>query len=253
MRQHRLHAAPGVDHIAHPVKVFEMVSGRNLNLRGNRHRIILPPSPSQLPQQGIQTLHPPRGSPRPGVADIHPQPLLQPENLRLRQAVGYAGRVHGVNGRANKKFVVVRANHHQQAVVPHPLQARQPLQQPGNGAALYIQRVGRQLNHIRSIQHIRMRNQRVADRGQQGGHRHCIAGVAANFRPYAGRHQKYGIKVLCILNRPGFQPEKRLGVQPPGLPSQQSDFAMPVGPRPARHRQPNGDFPRRDLLCHRPT
>jgi len=150
----------------------------------------------------------------------------------------------------------MRAKHHQQAIVADPLQTQLALQQPGNDAALHVQAVGRHFDHVRCVYHVGMGDQRVANRGEQGGHRHRVSRVATDLRPHSGGHQQNGVELLGVFHGPAIQ-VKNGRRSPTTLQSpQQADFAVlpfPIGIRdrcPTRHCEPDRNLVRFQLLRH---
>ena len=148
------------------------------------------------------------------------------------------------------------ADHHQQTIVADPLQPQLTLHQPGDHAALHIKGVSRHLNDVRCVHHVGMGDQRVADRGQQGGHRHGIPGVTADLRSHPGGNQQDRVELLGVLHRSPVQPEygrrRPVALQP----VQQPNFAVMAlliriwDPHLARNRQPDRYLVRLQLTHH---
>ena len=90
----------------------------------------------------------------------------------------------------------------QDPVGSYGLQAHNTHQQPAYNAALYIEAVARKLVDVRSVDHVGMGDQPVADRTQQLGYGRGIPSVPPDGRSYPRGHQQYRVKLACVLPPP---------------------------------------------------
>lgn len=115
--------------------------------------------------------------------------------------------------------------------------------------APHIPGVGWQVDNVRGVDHIGVRYQRIADRRQQGCHRPGVPGMAANFRPDAGRHQQHGVKLAGIF--PGAAAQLKQRRHPVPLQTRQHPHFTLAAPFPRRrNRQAYRNFPRLQLGRH---
>ena len=102
-----------------------------------------------------------------------------------------------------------------------------------------------------------MGHQRVAYRGEQGGHRHRVSRVAADLRPHSGGHQQDCVELLGVFQGAAVQVKNGRRSPTALQPAEHTDFAVVpflIGiryPCLTRHCEPDRNLVRLQLLRHR--
>ena len=209
VREEGLDSAPRVDHLPRPLEVLRVIAQRHVDHRRQGDRVIGAAPLVQRPHQPVESVDSARRAPRRREPRVHHHAGGDLDHLAARQPVGCPGSADRVDGGVGEQGIRVRVDYDQEAVAAHGLEADRTHQQPRQDAALDVQGVARQIDDVGGIDHVRMRDQRVAGRGQQAGHRGRVARVTADLRADAGRHDERRVEAGRVLHGAALQPEDR--------------------------------------------
>ena len=127
----------------------------------------------------------------------------QGDDRKAEKSARTIGRGDGIDERVPDHGLGVLLNERQDAVGADRRQSGRSHHQPGEHAALHIERVLRHLVDVGTVDDIGVCDQPVARSREQAGDWSRIARVSADIGVYAGRHHQHGREALAAFMRPG--------------------------------------------------
>ena len=91
-------------------------------------------------------------------------------------------------------------NHYQNSIGADPLKSRRPHQQPRYNTSLDIESTLRHFVQVRSVDHVRMKDECVRYFSEHLGDWPGIASMPTDLGPYSGWYEKYYIELAPVFH-----------------------------------------------------
>ena len=197
VRQERLDAAPRVHHPAFELEVVAVKVHGNVDHRGNGDGVEMASVLAKRLPERVKSINSARSSAGWSFSPCHLHRWLKLQDLRL-QPVRRARSAHRVHDSAVEEGVIVGVHQHQQPVRSDALEPDCSHEEPADDAPLDVQGILGEVDEVRGVHNVRVRDQRVADRRQKRRSRVGITSVPANLRANASGHEMNDAESLGI-------------------------------------------------------